>query len=63
MFYVYEPKKAKPKSQRHGEHFYGPYASWKDADTWRNNKGVSTFKIIEVDHLLSGYNVHPDKEI
>ena len=56
--YVYEPKKTKPKSQKHGEHFYGPFDTVEDATRWKEYKGVMGFDVIKTHRRLNGSNVH-----
>ena len=59
MFYVYEPNKTRPNSQRHGERWYGDFYTVENAQKWIDERGlgiITNVKIVSAEEMTANKN-------
>lgn len=48
MYYVFVPKKTKPRSQKRPDMFYGGFSSVENANVWKKEKGLDIYPTVLV---------------
>lgn len=48
MYYVFVPKKSRPRSQRRSDLFYGGFSSVENANAWKKEKGLDIYPTVLV---------------
>ena len=50
MYYVFVPKKTRPKSQHRPDLFYGGFSTVEAANAWKKEKGLNIYPTVLVLH-------------
>ena len=61
-FYVYQPRKTRPKSQRHPPYCYGPFETREAAEAWKREKGLDIYPRVIVTDEPNQYIVEKEEK-